>query len=161
MERREMRRKDRAMNDEQIMTVIENNQICYLSMNGTNGYPYVVPLNYVYMDGMFVMHCAEEGYKMDCLKNDARVCLSIAAQGQILTEGRIPCESFTAKFSSIIAFGNIKIVEGEEKIDLLSRFTGKYLQKSKDDIGAEEKDFKFMMRTGVIILKPDYITGKR
>ncbi len=155
-----MRRKDKVMTQEAIERFVSQNDICHIVMNGENGYPYVIPINYVYSNGIFILHSAMQGLKMDLLKADPRVCLEISKMLNIETEGRVPCKNFKTEFISVIAFGKIEFPEGEAKIDILSQFSAHYMGKAKEDIGATEKVQAFMMRTGVLTLKPDYMTGK-
>ena len=47
---REMRRKDRQVFDNLVTEILESGEYGVLSVFGENGYPYGVPVNYVYMD---------------------------------------------------------------------------------------------------------------
>ena len=44
---------------------------------GRDGYPYITPVNYVYLDGSVYFHCARDGEKLDNIRRDARVCFEV------------------------------------------------------------------------------------
>lgn len=79
-----------------------------LSVNGDDGYPYAVPVNYVYEDGKIYIHSAKYGYKIEAIKKDNRVCFTTILNSQIVQT------KVTAAFQSIVATGKIEIVEDEE-----------------------------------------------
>ena len=51
-----------------------------IATHGADGYPYVIPLNYVYHDGSIYFHCARSGEKLDNLKRDSRVLKRVNAK---------------------------------------------------------------------------------
>ena len=67
---RPMRRFKQALPEEMCFRILENAYRGFLSVNGDGGYPYSVPLNFVFEDGKLYFHCAREGHKLDAL----RVC---------------------------------------------------------------------------------------
>jgi nitroimidazol reductase NimA-like FMN-containing flavoprotein (pyridoxamine 5'-phosphate oxidase superfamily) len=75
--------------------------------------PYVVPLNYGYVDGKILFHCGLEGRKLDCLRANPRVCFTVARQSGAVTPhpGGNPCH---VDNDSVICFGTARIVQGDE-----------------------------------------------
>ena len=65
MEFREMRRKDRQVYDDMVSEILEKGEYGVISVSGENGYPYGVPVNYVYLNGNIYIHCAKTGHKLD------------------------------------------------------------------------------------------------
>ena len=55
---REMRRMDRKISDNQARELLKNNTYGVLSTIGVDGYPYGVPLNYVFFNDAIYFHCA-------------------------------------------------------------------------------------------------------
>ncbi|MDX1359102.1 MAG: pyridoxamine 5'-phosphate oxidase family protein, partial [Clostridia bacterium] len=70
---REMRRKDRQVFDELLYKILEKGEYGVLSVHGDNGYPYGVPVNYVYLNENIYFHSAKTGHKLDAVKADGRV----------------------------------------------------------------------------------------
>jgi len=48
---KKMRRKDKAMSEDQIIEILNAGEEGMLATVGENGYPYAVPLNYVFQGG--------------------------------------------------------------------------------------------------------------
>lgn len=69
-----MRRSEREMSREEIEAFVKENKVGRLATINAQGYPYVIPLNYVYDEGRFIFHCAPEGEKLDSIVANPRVC---------------------------------------------------------------------------------------
>ena len=118
---REMRSKANMLTNEEVENILKTSPNGTLALYGENGYPYSVPVNFVYSDGKIYFHGAAEGYKLDCMKNDPHVSFSVIGKDDIAKE------NFTTLFSSVIAFGTIRVIDTmEEKIPVLEAMVGKY-----------------------------------
>ncbi len=108
-----MRRKDREITDiKKIESIIAGARYMHLGM--TDGdMPYVVPLHYGYLmeDGrlIFYMHCANEGYKLDCIRKNSNVFVEID-RGETLIAGNTPC-AYGAHYESVMCRGRASIVD--------------------------------------------------
>jgi nitroimidazol reductase NimA-like FMN-containing flavoprotein (pyridoxamine 5'-phosphate oxidase superfamily) len=69
---REMRRKDRLLSNDEAREILERNDFGVLAVLGDAGYPYAVPLNYVFVDGSIYFHGARTGHKIDAIKKMKR-----------------------------------------------------------------------------------------
>ena len=65
---REMRSKANMLTNEEVENILKTSPNGTLALYGENGYPYSVPVNFVYSDGKIYFHGAAEGYKLDCMK---------------------------------------------------------------------------------------------
>ena len=65
---REIRRKDRILDNELAIRLLEEAEYGFLAMSGINGYGYGIPINYVKEGDSIYFHCAPEGYKLECLR---------------------------------------------------------------------------------------------
>lgn len=118
---REMRSKANMLTNEEVENILKTSPNGTLALYGENGYPYSVPVNFVYSDGKIYFHGAAEGYKLDCMKKDPHVSFSVIGKDDITKE------NFTTLFSSVIAFGTIRVIDTmEEKIPVLEAMVGKY-----------------------------------
>lgn len=118
---REMRSKANMLTNEEVENILKTSLNGTLALYGENGYPYSVPVNFVYSDGKIYFHGAAEGYKLDCMKKDPHVSFSVIGKDDIAKE------NFTTLFSSVIAFGTIRVIDTmEEKIPVLEAMVGKY-----------------------------------
>ena len=74
---REMRSKANMLTNEEVENILKTSPNGTLALYGENGYPYSVPVNFVYSDGKIYFHGAAEGYKLDCMKKDPHVSFSV------------------------------------------------------------------------------------
>ena len=116
-----MRSKANMLTNEEVENILKTSPNGTLALYGENGCPYSVPVNFVYLNGKIYFHGAAEGYKLDCMKKDPHVSFSVIGKDDIAKE------NFTTLFSSVIAFGTIRVIDTmEEKIPVLEAMVGKY-----------------------------------
>lgn len=82
-----------------------------LSVIGDDGYPYAVPINYVYdKDAQKIyFHGARVGHKVDALRNCDKVCFTVYGN-EIIKE-----EPWAPFMQSVIVFGRCHLVEAGAK----------------------------------------------
>lgn len=118
---RKMRRNKQILSYEECEEILNKNTSGVLALSGDNGYPYAVPLSYVYSNGNIYFHCALEGHKTDAIKscNKASFC--------IIDKDTVVPGEYTTYFRSIIAFGKIQILENtEDKMEAIKALAAKY-----------------------------------
>ena len=104
---REMRRKKQVLPEEVCTSILNRGTSGVLALMGDEGYPYAVPMSYVYDDGKLYFHCAKEGHKLDAVRRCSKASFCVIDQDQIVPE------EYTTYFRSVILFGTIRILEGE------------------------------------------------
>ncbi|MBE6060669.1 MAG: pyridoxamine 5'-phosphate oxidase family protein, partial [Clostridium sulfidigenes] len=119
---KEMRKKDREVLGEDIEKILTNGEYGVLATVGENGYPYTVPLSYVYQDNSIYFHCAKEGHKLDNIEKNHKVSFCVVTDTEVLPG------KFSTNYKSIIAFGEAKELTGVLKRDILFKFIEKYSQ---------------------------------
>lgn len=60
---RTMHHKERQLSTEETRRLLSLGKEGILAVNGDEGYPYAVPVNYIYMDDAIYIHTALHGYK--------------------------------------------------------------------------------------------------
>lgn len=146
---KEMRRKDKQVFDEEIVEILTNGEYGTFSSISENGYPYGVPVNYVYHDNCIYFHCANEGHKLNNIKTNNKVSFCVVSDTKIISE------KFSTKYKSVIAFGDASLVTGESKdlalIKIIEKYSSdfvemgkKYIDKSKDNTKVIKIDIKHM-----------------
>lgn len=151
---REMRRRKQALSDEDTIAILQKGTSGVLSVEGDDGYPYGVPVNYVYSDGKIYFHGAKKGYKLDAIQRNDKVSFCVIDQDQIVPE------EYTSYFRSAIVFGRARVLtdpqEIQHAIDVLAlRFTP---DGSKEERQAEiDKNLPALC---MIELSIDYMSGK-
>lgn len=73
-----MRRKQCEITDKQeIEEILRRARVGRLATLGQDGYPYITPVNYVYLGESVYFHCARQGEKLDNLRNNPKVCFEV------------------------------------------------------------------------------------
>ena len=118
---REMRRTRQALPPEEISAVLERGTSGVLALAGDDGYPYAVPISYVYDGERIYFHSARAGHKLDAVRREPKASFCVIDQDQI-----VPAE-YTTYFRSVIAFGRIRVLEDEgEKRAVIEKLAVKY-----------------------------------
>ncbi len=150
---RTMRRFRQQIAAEECEKILREEPRGVLSMYGEDGYPYGIPLNFIYDGGKIYFHCAKEGHKIDALKKDSRVSFCVYDKGY-LKEGKVGLN-----INSVVIFGHVRFIEDRETVIRVTRALGmKYLP---EDL--VEKDVKKYAETGrlqILELTVDHMTGK-
>ncbi len=107
---RDMRRKRQQLPQEEAETILREGTSGVLSLLGDEGYPYGVPLSYVYAQGHLYFHCATEGHKLDAIRREPKASFCVIGQDEVLPE------AFTTAYRSVIVFGRVKLLEEESAI---------------------------------------------
>ena len=82
---RELRRKKREISTEAAKQLLKTERRGILAVNGEDGYPYAIPLNYYYNEerNKIYFHGARAGYKYDMIKASDKVCFTVVGKEQI------------------------------------------------------------------------------
>jgi len=150
---RKMRRFKQEMPIEDTIKVFENGSFGTLAVSGDDGYPYAVPLNYVYADGKLYFHCAKQGHKLDALQNSPKASFCVVSQDKV-----VPAK-LTTLFESAIAFGRASVLGDEDKRKVLELFTQKYFSSNSDEFNEGEIQ-RHWNNVCLVALEIDHMTGK-
>ena len=104
---RKMRRSQQALSPAACTAILARGSSGVLAVSGDNGYPYAVPLSYVYYNGKVYFHCAKTGHKIDAILRNDKASFCVVDQDQV-----VPLE-YTTYFRSVIVFGTIRVLEDE------------------------------------------------
>lgn len=120
---REMRRKSKAVGDADAKALLHSTRIGILAVNGDGGYPYAVPVNYLYDEenDRIIFHGARAGHKADALNASDRVCFTVYGNEVVKKESWAPF------VQSVVAFGRCRpLQKPDEALDALTRLALKY-----------------------------------
>ena len=152
---REMRRKRQALTQAQCQAILEQGSCGVLALSGDGGYPYAVPLSYLYHQGKLYFHCAKSGHKLDALRREPKASFCVVAQDQVA-----PLE-YTTLYRSVIVFGRLRELEVDrEKRAAIEALALKY---APQDTPAhrEEAIRRDWGPLCVLELTPEHISGKQ
>ena len=110
---------------EETIDLLTQETIGHLATFDATGYPYIVPLNYVYYQGKIYFHCAPEGRKLDNLAANNRVCFEVSRIDRKVF-APLPCKCST-RYTSALVFGIAGMVEDTaRKMEVLNALTETY-----------------------------------
>ncbi len=118
---RAMRRFRQQLPADEVERILRDGKYCILAVSGDEGYPYAVPVNYVYDGTAVYIHSAAQGHKIDAIRRNPKCSLCIVDKDDVIPE------EFTSYFRSVIAFGKAQFIEStDEKIAVLRLLGEKY-----------------------------------
>ncbi|MED9996406.1 MAG: pyridoxamine 5'-phosphate oxidase family protein [Paludibacteraceae bacterium] len=150
---RTMRRFKQQLTEQACEEILQGAYRGFLSVNGENGYPYTIPINFFYRNKHVYFHSALQGHKMDAIKKSAKVCFTV------INEPVKQENDWWYHVSSVVCFGQMSIIEDQdERMEILKSLGKKYFPEGYD----MEKDLKMNAhRAAVLCLAIEHITGKR
>ena len=120
---REIRRKRKQIDKESAETLLEQSRRGVLAVNGDDGYPYAIPINYFYdrKSKKIYFHGARMGHKVDALKKCDKVCFTVYGNETVKEDPWAPF------LQSVVIFGRCHLMEADEKgMALLKQLAMKY-----------------------------------
>ena len=147
----EMRRKIQQLPQAEAEEILRAGSSGVLALAGAEGYPYALPISYVYHEGRLYFHCALTGHKLDAVARCPKASFCVIAQDDV-----VPA-LYTTRYRSVIAFGTIRKLEDEQAIitalDVLGR-------KYAPDLDPSAEIAKSLPRVCVLEMTIDHLTGK-
>ncbi len=149
---REMRRKKQLLSPEDTLEILEKGSAGVLAVSGDDGYPYAVPLSYVYHDQKIYFHSAKTGHKLDAIAGNEKVSFCVIDRDDVVPE------EYTTHFRSAIAFGKARVLEEDEKRGALELLAAKYSPDHEE--GRRKEIDQEIKQVRMIELSIDHLTGK-
>ena len=147
----EMRRKIQQLPQAEAEEILRAGSSGVLALAGEEGYPYALPISYVYHEGRLYFHCAPMGHKLNAIARCPKASFCVIAQDDV-----VPA-LYTTRYRSVIAFGTIRQLEDEQAmitaLDVLGRKYAPDLDPSAEIDGS-------LHRVCVLEMTIDHLTGK-
>ena len=150
---REMRRKRQQLSEAESVAILRKATSGTLALLGDSGYPYAVPLSYVYDDGRLYFHSALSGHKVDAIKSCDKASFCV------IEKDSVQPEKYTTCFRSVIAFGRIHIIDDEDEKLKTARLLGERYNPNDEESLQKELE-KGLARMLMICLDIEHLTGK-
>lgn len=149
----QMRRKKQQLDRETCIAILDGQPRGALSVIGEEGYPYTVPMDYYYdkeKDRIY-FHGSKVGEKIDALRHCNKVSFCV------WTEGYRKPDDWPLIIKSVVVRGRIRLVEGEERIEMARKIGLKYYP-SPEAVEQTLRDWKNALLCLELI--PDHMSGK-
>lgn len=120
---RPVRKKASELSIDSTKALLRNSRRGVLAVNGDNGYPYAIPINYFYdeKNKKIYFHGTAVGHKADAIKANEKVCFTVYGD-EIIKE-----EAWAPFVQSAVVFGKCHLIEDRETIfTLLKQLSMKY-----------------------------------
>lgn len=149
---RSMRRIRQQMGEKAAVSVLEKGGTGILTVNGDDGYPYPVPMNFAYMDKKIYVHSANTGHKIDAIRSSDKVGFLVIDKDDVIAD------KLTTAYRSVVVFGRARIVsDAQEALSLIRRFAHKY----SDNMSAIQADIdENFSHMALIEIEIEHMTGK-
>lgn len=152
---RAMRRKERQLPEEEAIRLLKDGEYGVLATYGEDGWPYGVPISYVYDDRRIYFHGAQTGHKLENLRYCERASFTVVGDTHVLQE------IYSTAYKSVIAFGSVRAVEdGQEKVEVLVKLAEKYCYDNSIERTRPYAE-KSLGNVGVYCMEIVHVTGKR
>lgn len=151
---RKMRRSRQQMRLSESRAVLERGTCGVLALAGDGGYPYALPMSYVYREGKIYFHAAREGHKMDAIARCGKASFCVVDQDEIVPE------KFTTYYRSAIAFGRIRVADDPEEIVMALRALGEKYSPGRSEEFEVELAHN-LPAVAVLVLTVEHLTGKQ
>lgn len=152
---RKIRRVKNELPAQEAKALLRANRRAALAVNGDDGYPYTIPINFYYdeEENRIYFHSAKAGHKIDALRADGKVCLATWDDGYRVDD------DWAFYVSSCVVFGRAELVRDPERAEeKLRAFALKYYPTAEE---AEEELRKDIGRVQLVAIEIEHISGKR
>ena len=120
---RPIRKKKNEISTDAAKALLRSSRRGVLAVNGDDGYPYAIPINYLYDEEneKIIFHGAKAGHKVDALMKNDKICFTVFGNEMVKEEAWAPF------LQSVVVFGRCHLVESQEDaIALVKKFAAKY-----------------------------------
>ena len=151
---REMRRKKQQIEKEECINILMNGKRAVLSMNGDNGYPYCIYVNYFYdeKENTIYLHGSKEGHKIDSINRDNKVCFTVCNEGYKKTG------DWAYTVTSVVVFGKAHLIDDIEMATQKVRELAFKYYPTKEEV--EEEIKSGIKHVQLIAIEVEHMTGK-
>lgn len=120
---RAVRKKKNEISQDEAKNLLRSSRRGVLAVNGDEGYPYAIPINYLYDEenNKIIFHGAKAGHKVDSIKKNDKICFTVFGNETFIEENWAPY------LQSVVVFGRCHLVENrDDTVSLVKKFALKY-----------------------------------
>jgi len=139
----------------EIEGIISQCDICFVGFVEADGTPYVIPMNFGYMNDEIILHSGPEGKHLELLKLNNRICVTFCTGHKLVYQHPDVACSYSMTSKSVLCKGSVTFAEDiEEKTTLMNLLMKNYT----------DREFKYsipaLKNVRVWRVKVDEMTGK-
>lgn len=151
------RMKTHQLDRQQIDSLLDRAEVASLATINADGTPYVTPVHFLYQEGAVYVHGLPAGQKIDNIKANPAVCLTVyEMKGLLLDPAGNPCDTNTS-YQSVIIQGTASLLTdmGVKKM-VLEGIVKKYTPA----LSGRALPENMIKGTAVLKIQADATTGK-
>ena len=153
---REMKHANQQLSNEEAIAILQRGKSGVLALHGDNGYPYAVPMSFVYdeEERRLLFHPARVGHKMTAIERCDKASFCVIAEDAVVPS------RFTTYYRSVIVFGRLRVLTSDEEKRRTAELLGEaYYPEHPEACDAEIK--KYWPAFNMVELKIEHMTGKK
>ena len=128
---RSMRRKPQQLSDSETLTILQGCTYGVLSVMGEDGYPYGVPMNYIYDNGVLYFHGSAVGLRREAVGEGCKASFTVVEKSDV------DAPALATLYRSVIMFGHVRPLRGEEETRRAAMLFGLRFLDDEEAVGAE------------------------
>lgn len=156
------RHKEEITDSAAIAAILQKAKIGRLATLGPDGYPYVVPVNYVYWRQTIYFHCARQGEKLDNIRRHDKVCFEVDLPLAYLDTGydtSLPACEVGQFYQCVVIRGRAEIVDDiGEKVNALNALMASH--EGVEDFAAITAATPAVALCAVVAVRVENLTAK-
>lgn len=152
---RKIRKVKNEISIEDAKKILKKSPRGVLTLNGDEGYPYGLPINFYYDEenNAIYFHGAKKGYKIDCIEKSPKASFTAMLEEGVSEDG------WSMNVSSVIAYGLVEEIEDPDFAkDAMIKMAEKYYPNRELIDENMEMSFK---NTKMLVFHISYMSGKR
>ncbi len=149
------RMKAHQLTTQQIDSLLTDEQVGRLATLDDNGFPYITPVHFAYINGKIYVHGLIKGQKIENIRRNGKVGFEVDRMGKFLLADQ-SCNVNT-EYVSVIISGEASLISDEgKKIEALNAIVRKYVP----SLAGQAFPAKMLAATSVIEIAIVTCTGK-
>lgn len=111
-------------------SIINQCDICFVGFAEKDGTPYVIPMNFGYLDGDIILHSAPEGKHIGLLELSNRICVTFCSDRKLAYQHPDVACSYSMTSKSVVCKGSVSFIDDlDEKEKALNSMMQKFTKK--------------------------------
>lgn len=116
----------------EIESIIQQCDICTIGLNDTDGFPYVIPMNFAYADdGDIILHSGPEGKHLNLIGRDNKISISFCSDRKLRYQHQDMACSYSVTSQSVLCKGSVSFIEDIEEKRVVMQFFMEHYVKDK------------------------------
>jgi len=156
-----MVRSDRQIADQEARDFLRQHAVAHVGTCDASGWPYVVPLMYVYEEGeLLYLHTGpHQGHFFANIGENSRICIEVDEAGALQRGKPSACNSALV-YKSVIAYGKVRVVDGAGVKEKKASFFDRLLERLNEPRDAYEPGYPMLDRIILFEVALEMVTGK-